>query len=148
MEPKPLHPGIRKAWLTLTVPPAAVAGLTAIQLSRALDVPVALGAAAGAALLVLAVAVPNRLYKRWRYAIRDQDVYTSRGAVWHLETLIPFDRIQFVESRQGPLDRLYGLTQVLIYTAAGKAGRIPGLDSATAESLREELSKVAGAPSV
>lgn len=148
MEPTPLHPGIRKAWLTLALPPAVIAGAVAVQVTRVLDLPVALGIVAAAALLALAIAVPNRLYRRWRYAIRDQDVYTSRGAIWHLETLIPFDRIQFVESRQGPLDRMYGLTQVLIYTAAGKAGRIPGLDFATAESLREELSKVAGAPSV
>ncbi|MEX2586398.1 MAG: PH domain-containing protein [Actinomycetota bacterium] len=148
MEPKPLHPGIRKAWLTLALPPAAFAGLAAIQLTRPLDMPIGFGVVVAVALLALAVGVPNRLYKRWRYAIRDRDVYTSRGAIWHLETLIPFDRIQFVESRQGPLDRMYGLTQVLIYTAAGRAGRIPGLDSATAESLREELSTIAGAPSV
>lgn len=148
MEPKPLHPGIRKAWHTLALPPAVIAGLAAVQLSRTLGIPIASGVAIAIVLLALAVAVPNRLYKRWRYAIRSRDVYTSRGAIWHVETLIPFDRIQFVESRQGPLDRMYGLTQVLIYTAAGRAGRIPGLSSATAESLREELSKVAGAPSV
>lgn len=148
MEPKPLHPGIRKAWHTLALPPAVVGGLVAIQLTGPLHLPLAFGIAVAIVLLALAVAVPNRLYKRWRYAIRSRDVYTSRGAIWHLETLIPFDRIQFVESRQGPLDRMYGLTQVLIYTAAGRAGRIPGLSSETAEALREELSKVAGAPSV
>lgn len=147
MDPRPLHPGIRKAWLTVAIPPAFLAGLGAILAARALGItPVGIGVAL--LVLVLAAAVPTRLYRRWRYAIRDDDVYTSRGAIWHVETLIPFDRIQFVESRQGPLDRLYGLTQVLIYTAAGRAGRIPGLDPGTAESLREELSRVAGAPSV
>jgi membrane protein YdbS with pleckstrin-like domain len=53
-----------------------------------------------------------------------------------------------VESRQGPLDRAFTLTQVIVYTAAGKAASIPGLDQATAESIREDLSAVAGAASV
>jgi membrane protein YdbS with pleckstrin-like domain len=61
---------------------------------------------------------------------------------------VPFDRIQFVESRQGPLDRAFTLTQVIVYTAAGKAASIPGLDRATAETIREDLSNVAGATSV
>lgn len=147
MDPQPLHPGIRKAWLTLSVPAAILGGLGALTGARALGM-AGVGVAFAVLLLLLAALVPARLYARWRYAIREQDVYTKRGAIWHLETLIPFDRIQFVESRQGPLDRMYGLTQVLIYTAAGKAGRIPGLDSETAKALREELSKVAGAPSV
>jgi membrane protein YdbS with pleckstrin-like domain len=63
-------------------------------------------------------------------------------------TLIPFDRIQFVETHQGPLDRAFSLTQLVIYTAAGKAGTIPGLESSEAEALREELSRVAGTESV
>jgi uncharacterized protein len=83
-------------------------------------------------------------------ALRDE---TARCA--HLEgcdllrtALIPFDRIQFVESRQGPLDRIFGLTQVILYTAAGKAGKVPGLSEAQALALREELSRVAGTASV
>jgi uncharacterized protein len=148
VDTKPLHPNVRKLW-------QVVALLVVVPLAIAVAIPgflleLPLPLVAGAVLLVLlpAAIVPRLAYRRWRYAIRDQDLYTSKGALWHVETLVPFDRIQFVESRQGPLDRAFTLTQVIVYTAAGKAASIPGLDQATAESLREDLSAVAGAASV
>jgi uncharacterized protein len=148
METKPLHPNVRKLWqlvgLLLTVP-VALAVLIGGGLA---DLPAVVTGAFALASVVPAFVVPQLAYRRWRYAIRERDLYTSKGAIWHVETLVPFDRIQFVESRQGPLDRALGLTQVIVYTAAGKAGRIPGLDAATAESIREELSQVAGTASV
>jgi uncharacterized protein len=148
METQPLHPNVRKLWqvvgLMLAVPVAASV-LIAYWLT---DFPIVVSVAVSLAALAPAFIVPKLAYRRWRYAIRQQDLYTSKGAIWHVETLVPFDRIQFVESRQGPLDRALGLTQVIVYTAAGKAARIPGLEPATAESIREELSQVAGPSSV
>ena len=100
------------------------------------------------AVAALAALVPPLRYRRWSYQVRAYDVMISRGALVFVEQLIPFDRIQFVESRQGPLDRVFGLTQVVMYTAAGRAGRVPGLSRADAEGLREELARVAGTTSV
>lgn len=102
------------------------------------------------AVLTAAVAagIPPLRYRRWSYRVRERDAMISKGALFFVQQLIPFDRIQFVESRQGPLDRLFGLTQVVLYTAAGRAARVPGLAGPEAESLREELSRVAGAASI
>lgn len=108
--------------------------------------PVAAGLAA--ALFVVAAVLPPLKYLRWRYEIRERDLFLSRGAIFHNLTVIPFDRIQYVETRQGPLDRLVGLAQLLVYTAAGKAGQIPGLSIPEAESLRDQLAKIAGTDSV
>lgn len=148
MDPKPLHPNVRKLWHVvgfLLTAPLAIAMVVAGVL---LGLTPALVAAGVLVVLSPAFIVPRLAYRRWRYAIREQDLYTSKGAIWHIETLVPFDRIQFVESRQGPLDRAFTLTGVIVYTAAGKAASIPGLDQATAEAIREDLSKVAGAASV
>jgi len=106
-----------------------------------------------AVLIVLVAAglgglVPPVRYRLWAYEIRPHDLYTSRGGLFVTRTLIPFDRIQFVETRQGPLDRAFSLHQLVVYTAAGQAGRIPGLGDEEAGSLREELSRVAGTVSV
>jgi membrane protein YdbS with pleckstrin-like domain len=110
------------------------------------------GGAAFAAGFVLAVVlsatVPYLRYRRWRYEIRERDLFLSRGSWFYVLTLIPFDRIQYVETQQGPLDLAFGLMQLIVYTAAGKAARIPGLAPDEAEALREELSKVAGTQSV
>jgi membrane protein YdbS with pleckstrin-like domain len=98
--------------------------------------------------IVLAAALPYLRYRRWRYEIRERDIFLSRGSLFFVLTLVPFDRIQYVETHQGPLDLAFGLMQLVVYTAAGRAARIPGLAPDEAGSLREELSKVAGTQSV
>ena len=98
--------------------------------------------------IALAAVVPYLRYRRWRYEIRQRDLFLSRGSLFFVLTLIPFDRIQYVETHQGPLDLAFGLMQLVVYTAAGRAARIPGLAPEEAGSLREELSKVAGTQSV
>lgn len=143
-----MDPNVRKLWQVVAVIFTVPLLIAAMVAGTLLNLPLAVTALIALALLVPAAIVPRLAYRRWRYAIRERDLYTSKGAIWHVETLIPFDRIQFVESRQGPLDRAFSLTQVVVYTAAGKAGGIPGLDQSTAESIREDLSKVAGTTSV
>jgi membrane protein YdbS with pleckstrin-like domain len=100
------------------------------------------------AAVVAAIAIPYLRFRRWRYEIRERDLFLSRGSLFFVLTLIPFDRIQYVETHQGPLDLAFRLMQLVVYTAAGRAARIPGLAPAEAESLREELAKVAGTESV
>lgn len=112
------------------------------------DVPRWLLIPISAVAVIVAAGLPPIRFRRWRYEIRERDVLLSRGALFLVLTLIPFDRIQFAEIRQGPLDRLFRLNQLILYTAAGRAGRIPGLDPSEAEALREEVSKVAGRPTV
>jgi uncharacterized protein len=118
---------------------------------------VGIGAAGWSKLLILlvfavaagvAVVLPPLRYRRWRYSIRERDVFLSKGALFLTRTLIPYDRIQFVETREGPLDHFFGLNQLIVYTAAGKAGQIPGLAASEAEALREELSRIAGTATV
>lgn len=148
MELKPLDPNVRRLWQVVAVMVTTPLLVAALVAGSILDLPAGVTALVALALIVPAAVVPRLAYRRWRYAIRERDLYTSKGAIWHVETVIPFDRIQFVESRQGPLDRAFSLTQVVVYTAAGRAGGIPGLDQATAESIREDLSKVAGTTTV
>jgi uncharacterized protein len=135
-------------WWALAGVAAAVALGAAVGLAVADQVPTWVPIGVGVIAVLLAAAVPYLRYRRWRYEIRERDVFLAKGALFVVVTLIPFDRIQFVETHQGPLDRAFSLTQLVIYTAAGKAGTIPGLESSEAEALREELSRVAGTESV
>ena len=84
---------------------------------------------------------PPLSYARYRFAIREHDLWIRRGVLFHTETVIPLTRIQHVDSRQGPLERLWGLSRVLVYTASGLApdGGIPGLRSQVAAALRDDL---------
>ncbi|MDP8958820.1 MAG: PH domain-containing protein [Actinomycetota bacterium] len=98
--------------------------------------------------VLLVVLLPPLRYRRWRYELREADLYTARGALLRTLTVIPFDRIQYVETRQGPVARWLGLAGVMVYTAAGRAGHIPGLALWEAKRLRDELYRVAGTASV
>jgi uncharacterized protein len=135
-------------WWTIAVAAGLlVAAAGAVAVARQL-LPGGIVGAVGAVGLGLAAAGPYIRYRRWRYEIRKRDLFLARGGIFITRTLIPFDRIQFVETREGPLDHVFGLQQLAVYTAAGRAGLIPGLAAAEAQAIREELSSVAGTRAV
>lgn len=87
--------------------------------------------------------VPFVRYARWRYALRQHDLWIRQGLFTVTVSVIPYRRLQFVDTRQGPLDRMFGLSQLVVHTAAlGTAGRLPGLDADHAERLRETLARL------
>jgi membrane protein YdbS with pleckstrin-like domain len=99
----------------------------------------------GLLLLVLVIVQvgiwPPLSYDRFRYAVRERDLWVARGVLFRQQSVIPHARIQHVDTRQGPLERIFGLSRLLVYTASGLAadGGIPGLDSAVAHALRDDL---------
>lgn len=141
-------PRVRTKWWTESGAVALIA-LVALWVVSVLALPSPVLPAVVTLLLVTAVVVgPHLSYRRWRYEVRERDLFVSKGFLFFKTTLIPFDRIQYVENHQGPVDRIFGLTQLAVYTAGGRAGRIPGLGIPEAERVREELSRVAGTISV
>lgn len=90
--------------------------------------------------LVFAAVVPVIRYRRWRYALRAEDLWVRQGVLTVTVTVVPYRRLQFVDTRQGPLERLFGLSQLVVHTAAvGTSARLPGLEADEAERLRESL---------
>ena len=149
--PRPAHPLDRRVltlWRTTWVAVVAIAAVLALPAVVAGAISGTLFVTGLAVALGLAIWMPGLRYRRWRYEIRARDLFLARGSLFHVLTLIPFDRIQYVETHQGPLDLAFGLMQLVVYTAAGRAARIPGLSPREAEALREELSRVAGTEGV
>ncbi|HEX2741646.1 MAG TPA: PH domain-containing protein [Rubrobacter sp.] len=94
------------------------------------------------AVLTLAVFVvgvaPGLRWRRWRYEIRLDEVDLQRGILWITRTLVPLARIQHVDTRQGPLQRRFGLSTVIFYTAAGP-NQIPELSTPVAAQARDRI---------
>jgi len=148
-----LHPRVVGLWriqavvgfATLFVPVGlGAAGVLFTILGMGVALIAALGSMALLLLVLFIVQVgvwPPLSYDRFRFAVRDQDLWVARGVLFRQQSVIPHARIQHVDTRQGPLERLFGLTRLLVFTASGLAadGGIPGLDSATAEALRDDL---------
>lgn len=143
-----LDPAVRKLWWLAGTTRTVVISAAVFIGNSFWDFPMIIPAAISLVVAVVEASVPPLVYRRWRYEIRERDVFLSRGAlVWRM-TLVPFDRIQYVETQQGPLERWFQLSKVIVFTAAGKAASIPGLNVSEAERLREQLSLAAGTESV
>jgi membrane protein YdbS with pleckstrin-like domain len=94
-----------------------------------------------AVLGVRALVWPGLQYRAFRYALRDRDLLVEQGVLWRQSVCVPRDRVQYVDTRQGPLERLVGLSRLLVFTASGlnADASLPGLDEQAAARLREEL---------
>lgn len=94
-----------------------------------------------------AMAVPARRYRHFTFRVGEVDVRVSRGWLWRTESVVLHSRIQHVDTRQGPVERMLGLATVVVFTAGsvGAMVAIPGLNAARAEALRDELVRLSGA---
>jgi membrane protein YdbS with pleckstrin-like domain len=149
-----LTPRVRVVWLVLAIVRAAIFGGivvgVAIGVSRTdvWDAPSVLVPAAAAVAVSLALArvlVAWRRYGIWRFDLRDDDLYIERGVFTRIKTVVPYVRVQHVDSRRSPLERTLGLATVVVYTAGSRSSdvAIPGLTPARAEDLQEALRRLA-----
>jgi len=92
-------------------------------------------------LFIMAVWYPLLSWERWGYALRQRELLIRRGVLIQTITAIPTNRIQHVDTRQGPIEQWLGLARLQVHTASGIGadGMIPGLELAVAERLRDQL---------
>ena len=94
-------------------------------------VPLGLGAA-------LVIVVPELRWRRWRWDLTDEGIDIQHGAISVNRTLIPWVRVQHVETQRGIFEQAFGLSTVIVHNAAG-SHTIPLLAQADAEELRERI---------
>ncbi len=101
----------------------------------------ALAGTFGLLLAVWTLAWPTLSWRHFRYGVRNDDLLVESGVLFRHTVSIPLDRIQHVDTRQGPLERAFGLSRLVVYTAAGMSadGSIPGLEEDRADALRDAL---------
>ena len=93
---------------------------------------------------LITLAILPRQAKALGYMLRADDVVFRRGILWQRMVAVPYGRMQLVDITQGPLDRIFGIAQLKMVTAAAATGvQIPGLTQDAAEALRDTLIEVA-----
>ena len=77
-------------------------------------------------------------FKNKLFAIREKDLNYRKGWLWKSRMVVPFKRIQHSEVTQGPIDRLFNLAKLKVYTAGGSGSdlTIPGLKQVEADKLK------------
>ncbi len=112
----------------------------------------AIGAAAGAPAYVFAIpgvlllaavlAIPPLRWSRWRWDVRTDGIDIRQGTFTIRRTLVPWVRVQHVDTRQGVLEQQLKLATVVVHTAAG-GHQIPLLDEPEAGELRDRIAELA-----
>lgn len=82
-------------------------------------------------------------FRKKGYALREKDIIYKTGLIWKSMTTIPFNRIQHCEVKEGPIERLFGLSSLHIYTAGGSSSDIdiPGLHPQGAQDIKQFVLK-------
>jgi uncharacterized protein len=102
--------------------------------------------ASAAFLLVAAIVAPPWAYATWRFAADDRLLSMRHGMIFVEDRRIPVPRMQHVDITRGPVERLFGLATLVVYTAGneGSAFRVPGLSNVRAEALRDGIMRARG----
>jgi len=105
--------------------------------------------AAAAVLTFFCVVVFVGVVPLWRFRVHRWDVssdavYTRSGWLVQERRIAPISRVQTVDTERGPLDRLFGLSNVTVTTASSAgAVRIVALDSDVADRVVAQLTDIA-----
>jgi membrane protein YdbS with pleckstrin-like domain len=97
--------------------------------------------AVGLVWLAVMLALTRRRYERLTFRADDELLVLHSGVVFHQQQVIPISRMQHIDTEQGPLERMLGLTRLAVFTSGGSGAtvRIPGLSPERAAELREHL---------
>ena len=98
-------------------------------------IPAVLGIAA-------AIGVPRLRWARWRWDIGDEGIDIQHGTVAIRRTLVPWIRVQHVDTRRGIFEQIFSLSTVVVHTAAG-SHTIPLLPAQQADELRTRIAGLA-----
>jgi membrane protein YdbS with pleckstrin-like domain len=97
-------------------------------------------------LLLLGFAVPPLAFARWRYGFLGDLLLLRYGILFVEERAVPVRRMQHVDLVRGPIERLFGLATLVVFTAGneGSAFRVPGLAITRAQELRDRIVEARG----
>lgn len=89
---------------------------------------------------------PGVRYRHWTYTLGEDALELSFGPVFRTESVIPYFRVQHVDTSAGPIERRLGLANLKLHTAsAATDASLPGLAVADAEIVRRRMLERAGA---
>jgi len=89
-----------------------------------------------------AALVPRLRWARWRWDIGDEGNDIQHRTLAINRTLVPWIRVQHVDTRRGVFEQIFTLSTVVVHTAAG-SHTIPLLPAQEADELRTRIAGLA-----
>ena len=124
-------------WLPVLIGSLILDRLVLHELPIAGLAPVLVGLIAFSAILV----APERVYRRLGYSVDGELLRVVRGWLFHTDTIVPFVRVQHIDVKRGPLDKMFGTASLVVHTAGthNSLVSLPGLSPERAADIREAI---------
>ena len=92
-------------------------------------------------LAICAIVLPSRRYNRIGYAMSSAELRVARGFFFRTDTIVPFVRVQHIDLEQGPIERRYGLSSLVVHTSGthNSTVTLPGLRTEVATTMRDTI---------
>ncbi len=86
-------------------------------------------------------AYTHRWYHIWQFGIEADAVTLAHGVITRVNPVVPFVRIQHIDTQRDPVEFLAGLSRVIVYTAGSRGSDITssGLILERARSVQTQL---------
>lgn len=87
---------------------------------------------------VVCIVLPFVRYERYRYRFTDEEIDVKEGFLFVNRNVVPIERLHKVAMASGPIDRIFGLSKVIVTTAGGDV-TIRFLENEKAEKIVDTL---------
>lgn len=90
---------------------------------------------------LLGAILPHVMYRRWGYLLAERELRIRHGVLVNTDIWLPYARLQYVELRQGIIERRLDLASLVVHTAGSVGAQVvlPGLAPGEGEELRRTL---------
>lgn len=90
---------------------------------------------------IFTIVFPKLKYNNWFFELKDDELLLKRGVVTKISSTAPYCRIQHIDIAQNIIERMFGLSSLVVYTAGTKGADlvIPGLPHYYAQELQNKL---------
>src|SRR3546814_4233663 len=90
---------------------------------------------------IAVVTFPARRVQRWGFKIGEGQLRVARGWLFRTDTIVPFVRVQHIDVGQGPVERLFSLSHLIVHTSGthNSTVTLPGLRADLAAAMRETI---------
>ncbi|KRG69338.1 hypothetical protein ABB29_09545 [Pseudoxanthomonas dokdonensis] len=125
-------------WMVVCVPSTLLLASNGTVLDPWLAAPVVALLAA-----LIGAWISFRRHRRTFWQLDTQGFSVRRGNWWQSETRLPISRVQHLDLKRGPLQRMLGLATLVVHTAGTRmaAVSVSGLAEGDAEELRNHLAR-------
>ncbi len=148
----PLSPVEPRHYTQVLIETAAISitfiSILSVFLIFVATIPLPIAAIVIPALLLIGSAITWLRYlnaKAIGYAVCPHELVMQTGIIWVKRISLPYTRLQHISLSQGPLERKFYLRTLKCFSAGSGSAEIelPGLESKTAEKLRQHLLSMA-----